>query len=194
MPKVLIISGNPQYRNMFEGRGWETHSGIAGSTFDLISGADLIQFTGGEDVTPALYGEENTSSYNSEVRDFYEAGIFAIARRMGKPMAGICRGGQFLNVMCGGKMIQDVKGHAVSNGHTMFDIEDDREIVVTSTHHQAMIPGHQHLLICKADDDICEVILYREKGVLCFQPHPEFHKGECQDYYFELLKLIFNLG
>src|SRR3546814_3238996 len=51
----------------------------------------------------------------------FRSGYFAIARRMHKPMAGICRGGQFLNVMCGGSMIQHVEGHAIhgrSEEHT----------------------------------------------------------------------------
>lgn len=195
--KVYIVGGNSAYTKMFIDRGWQ---GVC-HPID----ADLIQFTGGEDVTPEIYGEKNTHSHNDFNRDLKEAGYFALAQRMGKPMAGICRGGQFLNVMCGGKMIQHVEGHATGKNHTIEECVprwSDKDnsmyhhtVNVTSTHHQMMIAN--------LNDDNCEVIaighirpnadydteivFYYDQKVLCFQPHPEFGKGECQDYYFELL-------
>src|SRR3546814_17569584 len=105
MSKVFIVGGGAQYKAMFAKRGWEIVSDVWQ--------ADLVQFTGGADVTPALYGEKNTNSGNSPASDIEEAGYFAIARRMHKQMAGICSGGQFLIVMCGGSLIQNVDGERV---------------------------------------------------------------------------------
>lgn len=182
--KVFIVGGGGNYAQMFINHGWE----VIGNIFN----ADLVQFTGGEDVTPEIYGEENTSSYNNFERDLREAGIFAIAQRMGKPMAGICRGGQFLNVMCGGSMIQHVEGHAIHGTHPLVSMEDIHEdiptINVTSTHHQAMVSDGHGDILDVGPDGIVEVINYTTEKVLCFQPHPEFTEcEECTDYYFELL-------
>ena len=59
MRKVYIVGGGGDYKSMFEGEGWEV--------VDCFSKADLIQFTGGADVSPALYGESThpqTELYN----------------------------------------------------------------------------------------------------------------------------------
>lgn len=180
MSKVFIVGGGVAYAHMFIQYGWE----IADSLWD----ADLVQFTGGADVTPALYGEKNIASGNSPRRDIEEAGYFAIARRMHKPMAGICRGGQFLNVMCGGSMIQDVDGHAIHGTH-MLDVSG---VKVTSTHHQAMEPAdtrNTDYYIVDCHGGVNEVLYYPDNECLCFQPHPEFNGyDECTEYYFKLLK------
>lgn len=189
--KVYIVGGNGgQYTKMFIERGWN----LALSLFE----ADLVQFTGGEDVTPEIYGQLNTESHNNYTRDHREAGEFAIAKRLGKPMAGICRGGQFLNVMCGGSMIQHVEGHATGKTHLITNGWSGEFISVTSTHHQMMVAGaHGDVeawatIVGKQDP---EVIMYDPYKVLCFQPHPEFDGyKECQDYYFELLETQLGLS
>lgn len=184
---------------MFEKRGWECLNLKPGS-ISIFEECDLVQFTGGSDVTPALYGEENTASSESVERDIMEAACFAIAQRMDKPMAGICRGGQFLNVMCGGRMIQDVQGHASGREHMAIDCVTGKAISVTSTHHQMMVgslTGSQ-LVACAhirpGEDYDTEVLWYEDHRCLCFQPHPEFrgHDG-CTDYYFELLERYFGM-
>lgn len=196
--KVFIVSGGESYANMFRKRGWEV---LTNRINDFFS-ADLIQFTGGEDVTPEIYGEENTNSHNSVERDFREACYFAMAKRLDKPMAGICRGGQFLNVMCGGSMIQHVEGHAIHDTHEIIST-DGRTFQVTSTHHQMMVPKEYDAEVIawanivnntkdKFNPDFeeydSEVIYYSDDYVLCFQPHPEFNGYEgCTNYYFELL-------
>jgi hypothetical protein len=191
--KVFIINGNYQYQSMFVKAGWDI-------TDDFFK-ADLIQFTGGEDVTPEIYGEINTNSHNNFNRDLIEAGYFALAIRCNKPMAGICRGGQFLNVMCGGKMIQHVEGHAIHGTHEI--VTNDAELIqVTSTHHQMMVPEKYSAelvawgnIVHKADDkfhpdyeEYDSEVLYFNENCLCFQPHPEFPGYEdCTAFYFKLL-------
>lgn len=166
-----------------------------------IDEADLVVFTGGSDINPKLYGEPalSVTNFNAE-RDVREESIFWEAVSEGKPMVGICRGGQFLNVMNGGKMWQHVNNHA--NGkHKAFDLrgKEMKEVEVTSTHHQMMIPpdddktkyeilvaaslateklSHGREYTRKDSDDKLlsdpEVIWYPEMKCLCFQPHPEF--------------------
>lgn len=101
-----------------------------------INDAELVIFTGGVDINPEMYNESKnyrTNSPNHE-RDYTDLTNFSIASSKGIPMIGICRGAQFLCVMAGGTLIQDVNGHY--NDHKM--ITEDNEFVVTSSHHQMM--------------------------------------------------------
>lgn len=109
---------------------------------DSLIEADLVQFTGGEDVSPHLYGEyvHPTTGYSTQ-RDTYEAELYRLALSMGIPMAGICRGGQFLNVMNGGKLYQDVDEHAIYGTHTAYLVGGLVPVQVSSTHHQMMRPN-----------------------------------------------------
>lgn len=202
MPVVYIIDGNAQYRQMFEKMGWKI-------THDL-NAADLVQFTGGADVSPFIYGEKNhPTTGNDPRRDLVEAGYYALCVRMGKKMAGICRGGQFLNVMNGGKMYQDVDGHAIGGTHQCHDLQTGTKLQVTSTHHQMMRVGKRGLIVAQAREatyfehmeggviangkaspqDDAEVIFYNDTNSICFQPHPEFYGADStREYYFELLE------
>ena len=199
MSSVYIVGGGVQYVEMFLKVGWKVVSSIAK--------ADLVQFTGGSDVSPFMYGEVRHSTTHSNLaRDTEERHTYVRCLAEGKAMAGICRGGQFLNVMCGGKLWQDVNGHASGQGHRMTT-DGGLNLHVTSTHHQMMRPGHyghvratakESTTLTRMNGEGCaesvhvnggdvEVVVYYEENVLCFQPHPEFIGGAMRDYYFELL-------
>jgi gamma-glutamyl-gamma-aminobutyrate hydrolase PuuD len=202
MNKVLIVDGGKAYHTMFKEAG-----------FHVVyqeEVADFLCFTGGADVHPSYYGESLHPYSSCDIsRDIVESSMFR--RNTGKPMVGICRGGQFLNVMCGGAMYQDVNHHAVYAGHELIDLETYEQVHVTSTHHQMMIPGENADIIAVAfeatyaelmhdcgihhievnsdehHEDI-EVLTY-PGDILCFQPHPEFHGADStREYFFALLK------
>lgn len=208
MLKVYIVGGGGMdYSEMFRAAGWLVVQNVVE--------ADLVQFTGGEDVSPCLYGEDKHPYTGDNFhRDLHEAGFFAIAQRMEIPMAGICRGGQFLNVMSGGKMYQHVNKHATGHNHVIQDCETGDVIVVSSTHHQMMRVGPGGRLLATADlggfkelvvggiprRDLgiapdTEVVYYPSSRALCFQPHPEFFGpgDECFEYYFELIERVHGL-
>lgn len=203
--KVLILAGNAAYSQMFEKYGW--------GVVEDIHEADLIQFTGGADVSPVLYGEGvHPSTSSSYQRDMKERDIFYIAQDLVIPCAGICRGGQFLNVMNGGKMYQHVDRHGIAGTHKAVDVRTGKEVQVSSTHHQMMRPHSSGEVLCIAnrstfkehmgrkeivrvdgtEENDVEAVLYEDTKCLCFQPHPEFvmHSEtykECSDYYFDCL-------
>lgn len=185
MPKVLVEGKNVEITRMFRDNGWSTTS--------LLEEADLVCFQGGADVTPALYGERNTDSWNNEDTDFFSFVLYNNARRLGVPMVGICRGGQFLNVMAGGKMIQDYPGHAIYGTHEIAfadGYEDRGKVQVTSTHHQVMIPSDSCTLLAYGQNEKeAEIIYHDEEDTLSFQPHPEYvEKGHpCQELFFYLI-------
>jgi len=201
-PRVYVIGGGYDYiRFLFE-LGYKGAKGLGD--------ADFLLFTGGEDVSPELYGEKPLPRTNSSAyRDEREKKIYEEALRAKIPMVGICRGGQFLNVMNGGKMWQHVNNHCGNHKMTILLEKPPRRIEVTSTHHQMMIPNEPKALVLAAaglattkiafgteiavgnpaDDSDAEVIWYDETMCLCFQPHPEFKTAPqaCKDYFEECL-------
>ena len=136
--KILVLNGRT-YAKALEGLGE--------MVFDerkFTSNPDqfkLVQFTGGEDVSPELYGDTSPKNmcYNSTYRDKVEKNIFDMAIENGIKMTGICRGSQFLNVMSGGRMLHHVTNH----GGTTHNMETNNGIVVdvNPSHHQMSIVG-----------------------------------------------------
>lgn len=206
---VFIVGGGAEYAAMYKNEGWNV-------THDRNE-ADLIQFTGGSDVSPFLYGEpKHSKTGNDPRRDEVEQEVYNFAQGAGIPVVGICRGGQFLNVMNGGKMWQHVDGHAVGP-HTARALGHLGKVNVTSTHHQMMRPNleAEYLILMEADEatykefmggngcvryhkqdtlDVnytdVESIYYPQTNTLCFQPHPEFHgpvAQECRRVFFFFL-------
>ena len=189
--KVYIEMPNEQYHSMFLDRGW--------SIVRSPKEADLIQFTGGSDVSPGYYREKtHPTTNNNRARDKREVLLFGIAKANKTPMAGICRGGQFLNVMCGGRLWQNVDRHAIGGTHEAIDLLSGETFQVTSTHHQMMKPGLGARVVITAhlttkresmigdcifegkgatngglEPDV-EAVFYKDERVFCFQPHPEF--------------------
>lgn len=112
---------------------------------------DLVCFTGGEDVSPELYGHRNLASGNSMDRDMQEKRFFDLAQEHEIPMTGICRGAQFLNVMAGGTMVQHLrKDHG--GGRHLAHTRDGKQFVVTSSHHQMIVPGKGGRVLSWADE------------------------------------------
>ena len=83
----------------------------------------VVFFEGGTDVNPALYNSAKIPASDTPdvVRDAFEQRVFEHAYSCGSAMVGICRGAQFLNVMCGGEMYQDVSKHARAGTHKITD-------------------------------------------------------------------------
>lgn len=181
-----------------------------------------IVFLGGEDVTPKFY-KENThyTTHCNPMRDSVEAAIYKKLTycdtftdnhrdlEIMKLKVGICRGAQFLNVMNRGKLVQDTTGHTKYHYAKLKDIngEEYKEMWVSSTHHQMMIPSkhRKYQLLGYAenlsryyknglDEDIPmevepEVIFYPRTRTLCHQPHPEYMKAE-SDYQKYFLQTV----
>lgn len=124
--KIYTVGGDGVYTNWMEG-----------SKVRTMDEADLVVFTGGEDVDPALYGEnEGYKTYSNPTRDETEIVKYREALKLGKPMVGICRGAQFLCVMNGGKLIQ----HMSHPSNHLIITSDGKKLEATSTHHQMQYP------------------------------------------------------
>jgi gamma-glutamyl-gamma-aminobutyrate hydrolase PuuD len=107
---------------------------------DNIEEADIVIFTGGEDVYPSLYHEEkHPTTYSNLNRDLYERDKFEHIKP-NQLVVGICRGSQFLCVMNGGKLVQNVSNHGVYGTHPIMGLDNDMTYEITSTHHQMQYP------------------------------------------------------
>jgi putative glutamine amidotransferase len=168
---------------------------------DYAHTLDGLVLQGGNDVAPETYGETplHPDWAGDRVRDRYEIELIDAFVRAGKPVFGICRGLQLLNVMFGGTLLQDIAtqrptSRAHRDGSTFerhfHGIElvpssrlaqlypDVRQATVNSIHHQAikdLAPGFV-VEACCPDDGMIEAV--RRTGasyVAAVQWHPEFH-------------------
>lgn len=149
-----LIYVEDDYDSLY-GRFWGNLGQICRNRRDFLAAPekfDLVCFTGGEDVSPELYGHENLASGNNLRRDTKEKEIFEVAIAHGLPVSGICRGAQFLNVMTGrASMVQHLR-RPHGGGHHMCETYDGKLFEVTSSHHQMIVPGEG-----------CEVLAWAEK-------------------------------
>lgn len=195
--KVYIVGGDKNYFKIFLNK---SASICTFTTTSLASEADLAIFTGGSDVNPALYGEKKheMTSFNNE-RDILEMKMFHYFLHLKIPMLGICRGAQFLTVMNGGKVIQDVSNHAISGTH-LIECIDGNIISITSTHHQMMYPfnlnADDYLIVGWSRNNLSayydldndykytslkkepEIVFYDKTKCLCIQGHPELQSED----------------
>ena len=136
--RVFVVGGAIGYAN------WITDCEIVRTPVH----ADIILFTGGEDVTPKLYGcKKHPTTWNNEIRDIQELTIFEDIRE-DQLVIGVCRGSQFLCVANGGILVQNCDNHAVYGTHLITNGVENYEI--TSTHHQMAYP----FCLDKSDYDI----------------------------------------
>lgn len=154
---------------------------------------DGLLLPGGGDL-PSVYSAEidrfRTGPKVQEDRmQFYLAEAFLSA---GKPVMGICKGMQLLNILLGGTLYRDLpdgkrEHHAydavrrkdrehdsrISSGFLPY-LQLQREMRVNSAHHQAVEqPGEDLMVIQRADDGVIEGICHPDFPAVGFQWHPE---------------------
>lgn len=154
-----------------------------------IAVCDALILPGGGDITPAFFGEKNHGSCNIDTElDILQFQALDLCIREHKPILGICKGMQMINVGFGGTIIQDLKTaeqhryrdgdqyHAtvVKNKSWLYDLYGEA-VTVNSAHHQSVgRPGAGLRIIqfCKADG--CpEALVHESLPVLGVQWHPE---------------------
>ena len=166
---------------------------------EQLSGlCDGFLFTGGHDVSPDLYHEDPLPGLISSCRkrDVMESYVLEKAIAADKPILGICRGIQFINVMLGGTLYQDlptqhpsdtdhhqqapydVPAHTVTleTGSPLYACLGIRELPVNSCHHQAVKKVADTLEVMAVSPDGIPEALYRPKSrfLWAVQWHPEF--------------------
>ena len=153
-----------------------------------FSFCDGILMTGGHDVDPGMYHEERkaTCGVSCSRRDQMEAYLFDRCMREDKPVLGICRGIQLMNVLLGGTLYQDlpsehpssVEHHKVDvlSGSLLADIIGPGEYAVNSYHHQAVKTlAPRAVAMAYSEDGLVEALCVpKRKFIMGVQWHPEF--------------------
>lgn len=166
---------------------------------DQIFGmCDGLVMTGGHDVNPECYGESDRygNLHCCDARDEMEFALLERAVASDKPVLGICRGLQIMNVFCGGTLYQDLPSEHPSDvdhhQHPPYDrpahhvrlceytsLFDDLQVnvlAVNSYHHQAIHDLAQGLVaMAISEDGLVEAIDRPESRYFrAVQWHPEF--------------------
>ncbi len=158
-----------------------------------LSEVDLLLLIGGDDIDPARYGEEMLPECGDlePERDAFEYRLLDEAVRLRKPVMGICRGEQMINVYFGGTLYQDLPSqfdttvcHRSSEGAShCIHIEPDSRLhgllgldtlTVNSFHHQAvkdLAPGFR--VSAFSADGTVEAIESETLPIAGVQFHPE---------------------
>jgi|YelNatPaOPRAMG01_1025707.scaffolds.fasta_scaffold00840_22 putative glutamine amidotransferase len=160
-----------------------------------VGRCDGLILTGGEDVTPELYGDwpDETVHSNPE-RDGFEYRLIEVALEKNMPILGICRGLQIVNVYLGGTLILDLEKYQGKNHRKISSTEDRYHGVsftegsnlskfinvrtgeVNSAHHQAADRVGDGLKVtARADDGTIESLESSnpEGKITLVQWHPE---------------------
>lgn len=185
--KVYVVGGAYNYADFIE----------SAELVDSLEDANVVLFTGGEDVDPSIYGcKKHDTTYSNIKRDLKEKAIFEKVNPKTQICVGICRGSQLMCALNGGILVQDCDNHAIGTTHEIKG--NDMIYHITSTHHQMQYPFYLNkedydLLYISEDlasfyegDKIDinklyeygepEVVLYHKEGLpkcLAIQGHPE---------------------
>lgn len=177
----------------------------------VMDGLDALVLSGGGDVEPSVYGgpsEDGTEMVDPR-RDAFELGLLDAARARGRPILGVCRGMQVLNVGFGGTLIGELARSTKSSHYepkrwdsTVHSVRMDpaskmskalgaSDIEVNSLHHQAIENlGRGLRAVGWADDGVIEAVEGESEPVFGVQWHPEWMTGadfEAQVRVFQLL-------
>ncbi len=159
---------------------------------------DGLLLCGGGDVLPELYGAQNEGSYGlSRKRDNLDLACIHSFIMEQKPILGICRGIQIINVAFGGSLIQHLPNadrHMGVGEDLWHEIRTDgilkkllgRSFLVNSAHHQALSRlGRGLTPIAFSHDGCVEAIVHDHLPILGLQFHPErMDRGRSIFQYF----------
>jgi len=171
-------------------------------TLAIVSALDGVLLQGGADVAPENYGEAPARPEwcGDAVRDTYELAVVRACLELDRPVLGVCRGVQLLNVALGGSLFQDVEtmhpgqrvhrawevydrhGHDVAFEHQSFlgRVYGRDQGRVNSVHHQAVKELGRGLVVeaRSMPDGVVEAVRFASPDSTCFalgvQWHPEF--------------------
>ncbi|HEX5738610.1 MAG TPA: gamma-glutamyl-gamma-aminobutyrate hydrolase family protein [Hydrogenophaga sp.] len=168
---------------------------------EIVDLLDGLVLQGGIDICPETYGDtlRDPAWAGDAIRDRYELGLLRGFIEAGKPVLGVCRGAQLINVYFGGSLVQDIPSlrpgsadhydtsrydrlmHEVrfaegSSLHRLYGGSAPQR--VTSIHHQCVDRLGEGLVVeaHSPQDGVIEAIRHGGPGyVLGVQWHPEFH-------------------
>lgn len=201
--KTLLYAEESLLHYVMSGGGYPVMvptAAVGMSAVDLVAPLDGLVLQGGVDIAPESYGEPPHDTWPGDaVRDRYEIELVRACMEHNKPVFGICRGAQLINVALGGTLFQDLAtqrpGTGVHNHPELYDayshsvqlVEGSRLAQLYGTTHGAINSVH-HQGIKKLGtgltaeayaypDEVVEAIRLTAAGcpwVMGVQWHPEY--------------------
>lgn len=193
MPDLsILIAGRPKdttnYENALKRLGVPCFVGL---TPDQADKATHLLLPGGGDITPAFFGQADHGSHHIDTElDILQLDILARFSAQKKPVLGICKGLQLINVHFGGDITQHIdtaethKWVGRDQFHYVFHCDLGRRdffyqlygtsVKVNSAHHQAINRiGNGLIAVCRAGDNVIEGLHHASLPILAVQWHPE---------------------
>ena len=185
----ILLSGNQKLQYYVDAVNAVGGEAIAEYLPSISADYDGLILCGGNDIEPKYYHQEMNGSVNIDAqRDAVEFALLKAYVDAGKPVLGICRGHQLINVYFGGSLHQDIPEKQLHTNMQNIDVTHDvtaREnsvihhlygssFTVNSSHHQA-IDCLGNGLIATADwnDQYIEAIEHKSLPIYAVQWHPE---------------------
>ena len=151
---------------------------------------DGLLLPGGGDIDPVYFNEEmNGANEPDKALDKAQFALLDAFVKAGKPVLGICRGLQLINVYFGGSLYQDLEnkeGHMDKNNkdnvHTVtvsfegniFEKLYGKSFFINSSHHQGIKRvGDELREVLRSQDGVCEAVVHDSLPIIATQFHPE---------------------
>ena len=175
---------------------------------EAVRRCDGVLLTGGDDIDPKCYAPDlpaalaKTTGRHDAKRDVWEKILIEQVFRQRKPLLGICRGQQMLNVALGGTLLVDIPSQVpnalnhnqmarktepvhtitVAAGSLLAGIAGGAVVGVNSTHHQAVgrVAGPLRA-VARSADGVIEALEWKEPGGLPFMLTVQFHPERMLD-------------
>lgn len=189
MAARILISGQTSIENYTTAVDAVGGVPVAGYLPPLDLSCDGLILCGGVDVDPTLYNEDINGAIDiNRQLDLHEMMLLRTFVDAGKPVLGICRGSQLINVFFGGSLHQHLfstilhrsgsnlaREHEVESASgSIMDSLYGKRSVVNSIHHQAIKKLGKGLISTQmSDDGIIEAYEHESLPILAVQWHPE---------------------
>ncbi|MDE7197310.1 MAG: gamma-glutamyl-gamma-aminobutyrate hydrolase family protein [Lachnospiraceae bacterium] len=191
LPSVIIAgrSGHTEnYEKALKRLGVSCHTTLHPEAADH---ATHLLLPGGGDIAPAFFGQKDHGSRNVDTElDILQFQFLSRFVAEKKPVLGICKGLQLINVHFGGDVTQHIDTAGIHKwiGHDQFHYVYHCDLgrrdffyqlygnsaLVNSAHHQAINrPGGGLIPVCRAGDNEIEGLFHERLPILAVQWHPE---------------------
>ena len=188
--KKVALAGTESLTNYIDALKENDIEVIATLDVDEAIKCDGLLLPGGGDIDPSYYGEEmNGSDEPDRELDKAQRDILDAFVKAKKPILGICRGMQLINIYFGGSLHQDLVTrdiHTRKNDndsiHSVKSVEEGnlfekfygKTFNINSAHHQGTKKLGKGLKeVLRSDDGVCEAVIHEELPIIATQFHPE---------------------
>jgi len=208
--QALLDTLNASAVAAVEQLGWSASLHAAGEESELqlrraSCEADIVVILGGDDVEPSLYGQPDRRPRRRGYQrraDRTQIAVVMEAVRSQRPLLGVCRGMQLMNVALGGTLHQHVGGHGDTGVDPFVEtrvpglasLSAQLRPPILCTHHQAvdqLAPGLRVSL--QAADGVIEAVEHDSLPFLGVQWHPE-HPATASLQFAALLRVVHSRG